>query len=146
MKHMPMPMEYRQASVDFDRFMEDLKEVSMLSTSHQAYTMLEAVLQVFRRRLTVQQALDFANALPPVLRAIFVSDWDASEETRAFGSETEMMMEVRALRYNHNLSTDSAIQDVAEALGRNVDVDAFNRTLSKLPQEARAFWRVPALS
>ncbi len=76
---MPMPMEYRQASVDFDRFMEDLKEVSMLSTSHQAYTMLQAVFQVFRRRLSIQQSLDFANTLPPVLRAIFVSDWDVAK-------------------------------------------------------------------
>lgn len=52
---MPMPMEYRQASVDFDRFMEELKEVSILRTSHQSYTMLQAVFQVFRRRLTVHR-------------------------------------------------------------------------------------------
>lgn len=140
---MPMPMEYRQASVDFDRFMEDLKEVSMLSTSHQAYTMLQAVLQVFRRRLTVQQALEFANVLPPVLRAIFVSDWDSTEAMREFGTEAEMMAEVRSLRYNHNLSTDSAIRDVAEAVRRNMDPVVFDRALSKLPQAARDFWLMP---
>lgn len=140
---MPMPMEYRQASVDFDRFMEDLKEVSMLSTSHQAYTMLQAVLQVFRRRLPVQQALEFANILPPVLRAIFVSDWDSTEEMREFGTEAEMMAEVRSLRYNHNLSTDSAIRDVAEAVRRNIDPVVFDRALSKLPQAARDFWLMP---
>ncbi|MCI9865195.1 DUF2267 domain-containing protein [Rhizobium skierniewicense] len=140
---MPMPMEYRQASVDFDRFVEDLKEVSMLSTSHQAYTMLQAVLQVFRRRLTVQQALEFANVLPPVLRAIFVSDWDSTEEMREFGTEAEMMAEVRSLRYNHNLSTDSAIRDVAEAVRRNIDPVVFDRALSRLPQAARDFWLMP---
>lgn len=140
---MPMPMEYRQASVDFDRFVEDLKEVSMLSTSHQAYTMLQAVLQLFRRRLTVQQALEFANVLPPVLRAIFVSDWDSTEEMREFGTETEMMAEVRSLRYNHNLSTDSAISDVAEAVRRNIDPVVFDRALSKLSQAARDFWLMP---
>ena len=140
---MPMPMEYRQASVDFDRFMEDLKEVSMLSTSHQAYTMLQAVLQVFRRRLTVQQALEFANVLPPVLRAIFVSDWDSTEAMREFSIEAEMMAEVRSLRYNHNLSTDSAIRDVAEAVRRNIDPVVFDRALSKLSQAARDFWLMP---
>ncbi len=137
---MPMPMEYRQASVDFDRFMEDLKEVSMLSTSHQAYTMLQAVFQVFRRRLSIQQSMDFANTLPPVLRAIFVSDWDVGEKMREFGTESDMMAEVRALRHNHNLSTDSAIRDVAEAVRRNIDPVAFNRALLKLPQAARDFW------
>lgn len=140
---MPMPMEYRQASVDFDRFMEDLKEVSMLSTSHQAYTMLQAVLQVFRRRLTVQQALEFANVLPPVLRAIFVSDWDSTEAMREFSTEAEMMAEVRSLRYNHNLSTDSAIRDVAEAVRRNIDPVVFDRALSKLSQAAQDFWLMP---
>ncbi|KIP98849.1 hypothetical protein RU07_19130 [Agrobacterium tumefaciens] len=140
---MPMPMEYRQASVDFDRFVEDLKEVSMLSTSHQAYTMLQAVLQVFRRRLPVQQALEFANVLPPVLRAIFVSDWDSTEEMREFGTEAEMMAEVRSLRYNHNLSTDSAIRDVAEAVRRNIDPVVFDRALSRLPPAARDFWLMP---
>lgn len=143
---MPMPLEYRQASVDFDRFMEDLKEVSMLHTSHQAYTMLQAVFQVFRRRLTVQDALRFADVLPPVLRAIYVSDWDVSEAMREFGTEVEMMAEVRALRHNHNLSTETAIGDVAEALRRNVDPADFSRALSKLPQAAWDFWRVPILS
>ncbi len=143
---MPMPMEYRQASVDFDRFMEELKEVSMLRTSHQAYTMLQAVFQVFRRRLTVQQAISFANALPPVLRAIFVSDWDTNEEKREFGTEAEMMAEVRALRHNHNLSTDSAIRDVGEALRRSLDPEVFGRALAKLPAEAGEFWQLPVLS
>ncbi len=42
-----MPLEYRQASADFDAFMKDLVATSMIQTSHQAYTMLQAVLQVF---------------------------------------------------------------------------------------------------
>lgn len=137
---MPMPMEYRQASVDFDRFMEDLKSVSMLQTSHQAYTMLQAVLQVFRRRLSIAQAIAFAGALPPVLRAIFVSDWNVSEEQKPFLTKSEMMAEVRALRHNHNLSTESAIDDVATAIRRNLDPDVFERILSDMPDGARAFW------
>lgn len=137
---MPMPMEYRQASVDFDRFMEDLKSVSMLQTSHQAYTMLQAVLQVFRRRLSIAQAIAFAGALPPVLRAIFVSDWNVREEQKPFLTKSEMMAEVRALRHNHNLSTESAIDDVATAIRRNLDPDVFERILSDMPDGARAFW------
>lgn len=140
---MPMPMEYRQASVEFDRFMEDLKAVSMLRTSHQAYTMLQAVFQVFRRRLSVDQAIGFAAVLPPVLRAIFVSDWDLSEEQKDFATEETMMAEVRALRHNHNLSTPTAIRDTATALRHHVDTAAFDRVLSSLPPGARDFWSTP---
>lgn len=137
---MPMPMEYRQASRDFDRFMEDLKAVSMLRTSHQAYTMLQAVLQAFRCRLTVQEAIEFADVLPPVLRAIFVSDWDVTEQRKPFGTIDEMMRDVKALRHNHNLSTETAIRDVAAALRRHVDAEAFERVLGQLPPAARDFW------
>ena len=113
----------------------------MLRTSHQAYTMLQSVLQVFRRRLSIADAIAFAGVLPPVLRAIFVSDWDTTEAIKPFGSEQEMMAEVRALRHNHNLSTETAIADVVAAVRRNVDGDAFDRLLSQLPPGARQFWQ-----
>lgn len=71
---MPIPMEYHHATDEFEAFMKDLLAISLLKTRHQGYTMLQAVLQVFRRRLTLQQAIEFANLLPAVLRAIFVSD------------------------------------------------------------------------
>ena len=137
---MPMPMEYSQASRDFDSFMEDLRGTSMLATTHQAYTMLQGVLQVFRRRLTVQQALRFADVLPPVLRAIFVSDWNVEEPQRAFASREEMSHEVRELRPDHNFSTETAIADVAASLRRHVDTGTFERTLASLPPAARDFW------
>lgn len=137
---MPMPMEYRQASRDFDAFMEDLRDTSMLTTTHQAYTMLQGVLQVFRRRLTVQQALRFADVLPPVLRAIFVSDWNVEEPVRAFASREEMSLEARELRPDHNFSTETAIADVASALRRHVDPEEFERVLGSLPPAARDFW------
>lgn len=137
---MPMPMEYRQASRDFDAFMEDLRDTAMLATTHQAYTMLQGVLQVFRRRLTVQQALDFADVLPPVLRAIFVSDWNVEEPQRAFASREAMSLEARELRPDHNFSTETAIADVAAALRRHVDPNAFERVLASLPPAASDFW------
>lgn len=137
---MPMPMEYRQASRDFDAFMTDLRDISMLQTTHQAYTMLQGVFQVFRRRLTVRQALCFADALPPVLRAIFVSDWDVDEPLRPFLSREEMSREARDLRPDHNFSTETAIADVAAALRRHIDGSAFDCALEQLPPAARAFW------
>ncbi|MBR0555683.1 DUF2267 domain-containing protein [Ciceribacter sp. L1K23] len=139
---MTVPMEYRHASRDFDAFMTDLRDHAMLQTTHQTYTMLQAVLYAFRRRLDIKQAIAFAAVLPPVLRAIFVSDWDVDVPPVPFGSEAEMMAEVRALRHNHNLSTDWAIRDVAVVLWRHVDPAAFERVLSDLPEGAREFWRI----
>jgi uncharacterized protein (DUF2267 family) len=137
---MPMPMEYRQASRDFDAFMEDLRDISMLQTTHQSYTMLQGVFQVFRRRLTTKQALAFADTLPPVLRALFVSDWDVEEPCLPFGTFAEMTREVKALRPDHNFSTDTAISDVAAVMLRHVDLSAFEAVLAELPPGAKQFW------
>lgn len=139
---MPMPLEYRQASADFDAFMKDLVATSMIQTSHQAYTMLQAVLQVFRRRLTVDQAIAFANVLPPVLRAIFVSDWDTEAPVKPFVDRDALMKEVRAFRHDHNLSTDMALEDVTVVIRRHVDQAAFERILNTLPPDARRFWYI----
>lgn len=88
----------------------------------------------------MQQALRFADVLPPVLRSIFVSDWDVNEPIRAFASRQEMSREARELRPDHNFSTEIAIADVASALRRHVDAEAFERALAGLPPAARAFW------
>ncbi len=52
------------------------------------------------------------------------------------------MKEVRAFRHDHNLSTDTALEDVTVVLRRHVDQAAFERALSQLPQEARGFWLI----
>lgn len=134
-------MSYRQASRDFDAFLIDARDIAMLQTTNQAYTMVEAVLTVFRRRLPVADALAFADLLPPVLRAIFVSDWDAGAPVQPFADRAALTREVLAFRGDHNVSPASSIADVAAALRRHVDPDAFERGLARLPPEARAYWQ-----
>jgi uncharacterized protein (DUF2267 family) len=72
----------------------------------------QGVLLVFRRRLSVADAIRFANALPVVLRALLVADWDTNQSRLSFGALIQMNEEVRQLRTKHNFSTDTAIQDV----------------------------------
>ncbi|APG84304.1 hypothetical protein SAMCFNEI73_Ch1551 [Sinorhizobium americanum] len=138
---MTIPMEYRQASADFDRFILDARDTAGLRTTNQAYTMVQAVLQAFRRRLDISEALLFASVLPPVLRAIFVTDWDLEEPTVPFSGRLAMTREVQAFRGDHNVSPDSAIADVAAALRRDVDEAKLDRVLARLPQGAVDFWR-----
>ncbi|THF54102.1 DUF2267 domain-containing protein [Allorhizobium terrae] len=139
---MPMPMEYRHASEQFDAFMEAVQERSGLATRNQTYTMVQGVLQVFRARLAVAEAISFAQVLPAVLRAIFVSEWDVSRSIKLFGSREEMTQEVKGLRRDHNFSPDTAIADVAFVLRQSVDPVAFQRVLNELSPEASAYWAV----
>ncbi|MCG5485367.1 MAG: DUF2267 domain-containing protein [Sinorhizobium meliloti] len=141
MRAVTIPMEYRQASADFDRFIVDARDIAALQTTNQAYTMVQAVLYTFRRRLDISGALLFAKALPPVLRAIFVADWDLEEPTVPFCERRAMTREVQAFRGNHNVSPETAIADVAAALRRNIDEMLLDRVLARLPAGAVDFWR-----
>ena len=143
---MPMPPEYRFATRDYDAFIETLRDRLSTHSRNVAYTTTQAVLITFRRRLTVAQGLAFAEVLPAVLRAIFVSGWDVSDPPAPFASRADLTAEVLAVRQAHNFAPDSAIEDVAWALRRHVDARAFDRVLEELPDGARAYWTPPAES
>ena len=104
--------------------------------------MVEGVLRTFRRRLTVTEALAFADVLPPLARALFVSSWDVREPLRPFGPAAELTAEVKALRRDHNFSPDNAIEAVAIALRRHLDEAALDQLLARLPPGAAEFWAV----
>ena len=137
---MPVPSEYARASDQFYSLLVDARDAAGLGSTHQAYTMLQGVLQVFRRRLDVGEAVRFASVLPPLVRALFVSDWDVDEPTRPFGDRAGMTKEVQSLRASHNFAPDTAIGDVARTLRGYVDEETFDLLLAELPDGAVAFW------
>jgi uncharacterized protein (DUF2267 family) len=138
---MTIPMELQHASDEFEKFLRDARDVSGLTTRNQTYTMVQGVFQVFRRRLCLKDAIRFANALPPLLRAIFVADWNLDEPQLPFGDRATMTREAQALRKDHNFAPETCIRDVATALRRNIDEAAFDRILAILPEGASDFWR-----
>ena len=138
---MPVPAQYQRATDDFFAFLIDAKDEAGLTTTNQAYTMAQGVLQTFRRRLSLPDAVRFAGVLPAVVRALFVADWDPAEPQRPFADRVAMTAEVRALRPDHNFSPDTAIRDVAAALRKHVDEAIFDRMLATLPAGAVDFWR-----
>ena len=137
---MPMPWTYRHASKEFQAFLDDIKDRSGVVSDNSAYTAVDAVFQVFRRRLTVQEGLRFAAVLPSVLRAIFVAGWDPEETPAGFASRKVMATEVKHVRPHHNLTPDNAIEATAWALRRCTNPRDFERVLSGLSEEAQAFW------
>lgn len=138
---MPMPQDYFHASRDFERFMEALKRISLLQTTHQCYTMIEAVFYALRSHMDLREALAFADRLPPVLRAIFVSHWDVDAPTRPMTDRASLQGEILALRHNHNLSTPTALEDVGAALRDTMDPADFDRLIVALPEGLAQFWR-----
>ena len=138
---MPVPREYQRATDEFQAFLASARDAAALGSTHQAYTMTQGVLQTFRRRLELADAVRFASVLPGLVRALFVAEWDPAEPRRPFEDRAAMTREAQRLRPDHNLAPDSCIRDVARALRRHLpDEAAFERVLATLPPGARDFW------
>lgn len=139
---MAVPGEYASATDEFYKFLVDARDLSELWSTHVTYTMVQGVLQTFRRRLSIKDALAFAGILPVGLRALFVVDWDTDEPIKPFEDRETMTKEVQSLRKEHNFSPDNAIYVVSKALRKHVDEIALNKLLAKLPEGAIEFWKV----
>lgn len=139
---MPMPWTYRHASREWRAFLDDVKERMDLVSDNSAYTAVDAVFQVFRRRLTAQQGLDFAAVLPSVLRAIFVAGWRVGDSPLSFAGRASLTAEVKAVRSDHNLTPDNAIAATAWAVRRFTNRLDLERVLAGLPAGAAEFWHV----
>ena len=139
---MPMPWTYRQATREWQAFLADAKEAMDLASDNAAYTAVEGVLRAFRRRLSPQQALDFAQVLPAVLRALFVADWRLAEPMPP-GTRADWTAEAQALRPHHNLTPEGCVAATATALRKAVRREDLDRVLAALPAFAAEFWSVP---
>ena len=58
------------------------------------------------------------------------------------GSEMCIRDRVKAVRQNHNLTPDHAIEAVVWTLRRNTNPADLERVLARLPEGAAAFWHV----
>lgn len=141
---MPMPWTYRQATHEWQAFLALARQAMDLETDNLAYTAVQGVLQAFRRRLTAQQAIDFAQVLPSVLRALFVVDWQI-EPPAPPGTRADWTAEAMALRPHHNLTPPNCVEATADALRRSVLRADLERVLATLPPFAAEFWSTPGI-
>ena len=76
---MPMPWTCRQASREWQAFLTDARKAMGLTSDNATCTAVEGVPHTFRRHLTTQQSIDFAQILLTVLRALYDADWHLAD-------------------------------------------------------------------
>jgi uncharacterized protein (DUF2267 family) len=141
---MPMPWTYRHATRERQAFIADAKATMDLTSENSTYTAVEGVLRAFRRRLTPQQAIDFAQVLPSVLRALFVADWQLADPSPP-GTRADWTAEAMALRPQHNLTPPNCVAATAVALRQSILREDLERVLATLPPFAAEFWSTPGI-
>lgn len=141
---MPMPWTYRQATREWQAFLTDAKAAMNLTSDNATFTAVEGVLRAFRRRVTPQQAIDFAQVLPSVLRALFVADWQLADPAPP-GTRTDWSADAMALRPHHSLTPPNCVEATALALRKSVLCGDLDRVLTSLPDFAVEFWSTPGI-
>ena len=120
-------------------FLDDVREVLDTSSDNVAYTTAEGALLAFRRRLTPRQVLTFADALPSLLRALFLQGW-RMEDPVPWSDRDAYDKDVKALRKHHNFATDRGLEAVSFALHRAMGKEKLDKQLARIGPEAAAFW------
>ncbi len=139
---MPMPWTYRHPEKEWQGFLDDIREILGTASSNVAYTAAEGVLTAFRRRLTPHQVLDFADALPCIVRSLFLQGWRMEAPT-SWGSAGDYVAEAKALRRDHNFAGDRVVEAVSYALHRAMGAEKLRDVLGRIGPEATAFWDLP---
>ena len=140
-----MPWTYRQATREWQAFLAEARLAMNLESDNATYTAVQGVLRAFRRRLTPQQAIDFAQILPSVLRALFVANWHLDEGPQPAGVRADWTVEAMALRPHHNFTPPNCIAATALALRKSVLREDLDRVLASLPAFATDFWSTPGI-
>jgi uncharacterized protein (DUF2267 family) len=142
---MTLPFEYQNPTLQFESFIVDARDCAGLPTTNMAWNMVVGVLHAFRKRQSVKQTLAFAAVLPPVIRALFIEDWNPEQAVAPFGEPLDWLADVRSVRPRHNFSPPDAIASVATALRKHVAESEFARVLELMPPEARQYWQKKAV-
>jgi uncharacterized protein (DUF2267 family) len=116
-----VPIDFKTASADFDKFLLDAREATGLTTTNQVWGVLLGLFDAFRRRLTSEQCLAFARALPPLLRAVFVEAWYPAPPI-PFADRATL-----AYHADHQFASNNAIGEIAAVLWRHVDAPLFQK-------------------
>lgn len=139
---MPPPFEYQNPTLQFERFLVSARDHAGLPTTNMAWNMVVGVLHAFRARLSLQDGIRFAQVLPPMVRALFVEDWNPELPPKEFGAAPDWLNDVRAVRHEHNFSPDNAVVAVARALREQVHPPVWERILDSMPEGSLSYWAV----
>ena len=118
---MTMPPEIAYASRQFMDLLGSLKKTAGLQTHNQCYAMLRAVLHEFRAHLTIEQAIGFADALPPLGRAIFIEDWQPTERPASVPSRQAFADAVERRLSPHHVPPERIADAVFAVLNERAD-------------------------
>jgi uncharacterized protein (DUF2267 family) len=136
---MTQPREVVHASALFQEWLSALKTRAMLQTHNQSQAMLRAVLHALRRHMDTDQILNFADALPPLPRGIFLERWRPSHVVPLISTDA-FVEEVTHDLAQHQIPPASIVADVFAVLRDHAEPPQAAAMRERLPEALRSLW------
>jgi uncharacterized protein (DUF2267 family) len=136
---MTIPLDVTSATEQMETWVAELQARAMLGSVNQSFPMLRAVLQEVRDRVTVDDALRLADALPALVRGVMLEAWHPQEPNS--GAGRPFLEAVKARLAGHHAPPDSIVEDVLAVLVQHIYPQYLQVLTARLPSELRAAWR-----
>jgi uncharacterized protein (DUF2267 family) len=140
---MTVPRDVVSGSEQFRDWLVALKERAMLGSTNQSYAMLRAVLHEVRDRLPIDEALRFADALPPLVRGIMLEAWHPERAAAGLAAATRpsLLEAVKVRLEPHQPPPDSIVEDALAVLAQRTPPNILPILSQHMPPELREAWR-----
>jgi uncharacterized protein (DUF2267 family) len=137
-REMPTPQDVAYASQQLQEWLLELRGRALLGSTHQAYAMLRAVLHELRDRSSLDDALRFGDALPPLVRGIMLEAWRPQDAPPATGAS--FLEAVKARLEPHTPPPDTVVDDVLAVLARRTHPALLPTLTRHLPPVLQPQW------
>jgi len=120
-------------------WLQDLQEQMGLDDEQRAFTVMRAVLQTLRDRLTIEEAAHFAAELPMLLQGVYYHGWTPKGKPEKIRSREEFLDRVAEnLMRQHD--PEEACRAVFSVLERRMAPGQIEDVKSILPEPIRDLW------
>jgi uncharacterized protein (DUF2267 family) len=136
---MTIPLDVTNATEQMEQWVVELQTRAMLGSVNQSFPMLRAVLQEVRDRVSVDDALRLADALPALVRGVMLEKWHPREPVP--GAPRAFLEAVKERVAGHHSPPDSIVDDVLAVMAHRVFPQYLSVLTARLPAELRASWR-----
>lgn len=118
----------------------ELRDAAGLETEAQAYSILRAVLQTLRDRLTVDEGAHLASHLPMLIRGVYYEGWKPAQSPVKYRSAGEFLAAVAGRLGNSAVDPELGCRAVLGFLDRKIDRGELDDVRHMLPREVRDLW------
>jgi len=136
---MTIPLDVTNATEQLEAWVQELQERALLGSVNQSFPLLRAVLQELRDRVTLDDALRLADALPALVRGVMLERWHPEVPNPLAGRP--YLAAVRERVAGHHVPPDSIVDDVLAVLAHRVYPQQVTVLTERLPPELQAPWR-----